>query len=126
MEQAQALWYGEHKPTVNTTEMQALIDGLVESLPRLEGMPLVVIGDSKLVIDFCNGAARPQQTDLFLGLKEVRKLTRGLSVHYRHVPRSANKLADWLTNVARVARSSVEMTDRLRGCSATSEPPCAP
>lgn len=57
---AHARWYGDDRPTVNSAEMQALEDALQGLLEMdTQGTPIVVIGDSKLIIDFCNRAARP-------------------------------------------------------------------
>lgn len=58
---------------------------------------MMVVGDSKLTIDFCTMAARPSNPDLFLLLREVRVAARGVKVHYRFTPRAGNALADWLT-----------------------------
>jgi hypothetical protein len=50
----------------------------------------MVRGDSKLTIDFFNNAARPSNTELFLGLKEGRKKLSGKRAAFRHHPREEN------------------------------------
>ena len=50
---AQALWFGESKPTVNTAELAALEWGLERLLQLGAAGKILVLGDSKLVLDFC-------------------------------------------------------------------------
>ena len=57
VEVAQALWFGQERPTVNVAEMDALEWGL-EKLCELDVMGgVLVLGDSYLVIDFCTRQA---------------------------------------------------------------------
>jgi hypothetical protein len=65
------------------------------------GLDLVVVGDSKLTIDFCTMAARPSNPELFMLLKDIRVAARGMKIHYRFTPRAGNALADWLTRIAK-------------------------
>ena len=65
------LWYGKNKPMVSLVEMQALLDPLERA--KYQGMVqhcamLQVFGDSKLICDFANRAARPGMPELFLGV----------------------------------------------------------
>ena len=64
---------------------------------------MVIFDDSQLVINFCNRVAKPGRPKLLLALQQVRELTKKLPLRpsFRHVPREFNKIADWLTNVAR-------------------------
>ena len=108
-----ALWYGKDRATNNEAEAGALRD-LLSALMR-RGVPagvatVVIFGDSRLVIDFANRAAKPGKASLFLLMREVATLKRqlGVKVLFRHVLREQNALADWLTNVARTLGRTVE------------------
>lgn len=59
---AQAVWYGDLKPTVNSSEMGALLSGLEWVRTTQNVKKLMVCGDSKLTIDFFNRVARPSNT----------------------------------------------------------------
>ncbi len=78
---------------------------------------MVVRGDSKLIIDFCNKAARPGQQHLYLAMHTVRELAKqlGARVLYRHVPRDDNTWADWLGRLAALSRANQDWTTQLQG-----------
>ena len=71
---AHAEYYGEGTPTNNRAEAAALV-GLMRWFQKHEELlgpltPVVVFGDSKLLIDFCNRRARPSSI-FYEALKEV-------------------------------------------------------
>ena len=46
-----------------------------------------------------------------------------MKLHFRHVPRAMNAVADWLTNVARMLEGSANMTAALEHTHALGKPP---
>ena len=76
---------------------------------------LVSVGDSSLIIDFCKWRVRLKVQELPLAVEEIGQLRQkvGGSVRYHHLDRCSNQLADWLTNVARVAEGDVDCTMEL-------------
>ncbi len=60
--------------------------------------PVVIHGDSKLIVDFIVGTASPNKRSLLSAMRTVRKGLERLpiSVEVVHVPRSRNALCDWL------------------------------
>ena len=77
---AHARFYGSTNSTNNAAEVAALVD-LMEWLAthfsrvcnKLRVKWVVIKGDSKLIIDFCNRVARPGESHLYLAIAEVRK-----------------------------------------------------
>lgn len=61
---AAALWFGSDVPTVNKAEFRALLSGvrwLVDNVqPECRPCNVTIIGDSRLVLDFCSRKARPK------------------------------------------------------------------
>jgi hypothetical protein len=55
----------------------------------------------------------------------VARLRKAIRVpcFFRHVPRDRNKVADWLTNVARTAEASVDCTRDCRASTPFAAPP---
>lgn len=88
----------------------------------------MILGDTKLIIDFCNRRARPSLHELWVATKEIVRLRGSVSkpIFYRHVPRHLNALADWLTNVAREAKTTLDCTLLCTLTSPFSDPPCTP
>jgi ribonuclease HI len=67
-------WYGPAHNTNNEAECQALLDLLGELLGSclLDGVgDLMVLGDSRLVVDFATRKARPGKASLFLKVREL-------------------------------------------------------
>ena len=70
----QGAWFGERCPTNNIVEMEALLM-LMQSLVE-HGVPgrvdtVLVIRDSRLIIDFANCIAHPSKAKLFLGVQNL-------------------------------------------------------
>ena len=74
-----------------------------------------MLGDSKLMLDFCTRKALPSKPELFRGLKRVTALRKRVSglVVFRHVGHSNNKLADWLLHVAKALEQSAAINKLL-------------
>ena len=67
----QGAWLGERCPTNNVVEMEALLmlmQNLVEHSIPGQADTVLVIGDSRLIVDFANCIARPSKAKLFLGV----------------------------------------------------------
>lgn len=65
---AWASYYGEDTHTNNRAEARALVEvmeWLKSHEDRLGDCPVVIYGDSQLVMDFCNRRARPSVHDLY-------------------------------------------------------------
>lgn len=129
---AVARFYGDEVPTNNRAEVTALkecMEWLAQRVSEGEQLPpIVIFGDSQLVINFCNRRARPSVGDLYEAMQRVHGLRKDLQtrVFFRHVPRENNKLADWLTNVARGHKASGVCTSWVAGLGPQSDPPCPP
>ena len=59
---------------------------------------------------------------------EVRRIKKAikayaLPIHFEHVPREENKLADWLTNVPRVLEQDVDCEEICPDIKLSSDPP---
>lgn len=133
-----AEYYGLDAPTNNTSELRALV-GLLECLQDA-GIPegvryVLVLGDSRLVIDFCTRRARPGVDALFVGVRLVQRLRRELrgsghggpvEVVFGHVPRDENRMADWLARYARATRGIWDIHELLPGIRLGDEPPPDP
>ena len=76
---------------------------------------MLVLGDSKLTLDFCMRKASPGKPELFRGLKRVTALRKQVSgpVAFRHVGRGNNQLADWLTCIAKALEQSAAVEKLL-------------
>ena len=92
VEVAQALWFGQERPTVNVAEMGALEWGMEKLLELGVAGGVLVLGDSSLVIDFCTRRAQPSKPALFRGLRHIMDVRRRLQgrVVFRHVDRGNN------------------------------------
>ena len=127
---ARGMWFAEQHRTNNTAEMAALVElmrYLVTPAARLLGR-VNVVGDSKLIVDFCRRASRPGKPELFVGMRQVQDLSRQLSPRpvFLHVPREANDFADWLAGVARVKEADMDLSEICRGMPLGSLRPCPP
>ena len=71
----------------------------------------MVLGDSKLWIEFATKVATPSQLSLWTLMFAVRGVHRWLQGHitFAHIPRVGNQLADWLANVTINQRISVDL-----------------
>ncbi len=83
---------------------------------------VMVLGDSRLVVDFATRKARPGKASLFLKVRDLQQLVKRLKgerrciVRFRHVGRALNTLADWAGNVARQLEGDVDCcTPLVRG-----------
>lgn len=127
---ARASFYGEDIATNNRAEVTALRECMEWLAEHATGdtPPVVVLGDSQLVVDFCNRRARPSVGDLYEAMQRVHALRKVLPcrVFFRHVPRERNQLADWLTNVARAHKASGDCLDALEGVGPQDPPPRDP
>ena len=76
---------------------------------------MLVLGDSKLTLDFCTQKASPSKPELFRGLKRVTALRKKVSgpVVFRHVGRGNNQLVDWLMRVAKALDQSAAVEKLL-------------
>jgi ribonuclease HI len=72
-------WYGVNNNTNNEAECQALVDMLSELYTNSyldDVSELMVLGDSRLVIDFATRRARPGKASLFLKVREIQSLIK--------------------------------------------------
>ncbi len=84
-----ALWFGAGSNNeAEAWACEALVERLVEVLPA--STPVVIHGDSKLIIDFLTRAASPNKKTLLLAMRRSRKGVEGLpgGVHVVHIPRA--------------------------------------
>ncbi|XP_077233342.1 uncharacterized protein LOC143875615 [Tasmannia lanceolata] len=94
----------------NEAEVRAVHSGLL-SMPRLECDRIIVEGDSLNVIRWLSGAASPPWRIVPL-FEEIEDRSKGSSIVYRHVRRSANADADSLAKQG-VFRAEFECFDYL-------------
>lgn len=107
-------YYGPDIATNNQAEAHALLRALVY-LEANKGMitgckEVVVMGDSKLIIDYMTGCARPSSPPLFRKVKEIRALLRRMRYFnfcWVQIPHGDNQVADWLANEARKNKAPV-------------------
>ena len=85
--------------TVNLAEYHGVFRGM-QGLQRLQLSPVVIVGDSQLVIRQLYGACRVTTEHLAGIHMEVRKLLRNAEHELCHVRRDYNASADWLTVIA--------------------------
>jgi ribonuclease HI len=85
--------------TNNEAEYLALIEGLKRAV-RFNPKSLEVRSDSLLLIKQMKGEFRVKKRELVLLHLSARKLLRGISAHFLHVPRRENEEADRLANLA--------------------------
>ena len=130
----QGKWYGKQHDTNNEAECQALLDLLGELAQggALRGAgEVMVLGDSRLVLDFATRKARPGKATLFLKVRELQALVKHLRwkqhcvVKFRHVGRALNGLADWVGNVARELQADVDCTHLCEGRQLWDPLPCS-
>ena len=76
---------------------------------------MLVLGDSKLMLDFCTRKTLPSKPELFWGLKRVTALQKRVSgpVVFRHVWRGNNQLANWLMCVSKALEQSAAVEKLL-------------
>jgi ribonuclease HI len=119
-------WYGKQNDTNNEAESQALVDLLAELEQGnwlADVTKVIVVGDSRLVLDFATRKARPGKASLFLKVRGVQDLVKrirkrwGCRVQFRHVGRALNAMADWAGNVARELQADVDCTALCNGLS---------
>ncbi|XP_074283429.1 uncharacterized protein LOC141607979 [Silene latifolia] len=86
--------------TNNMAEYQALILGLQMAI-EIGVRDMDIYGDSKLVVNQVLGEYEVKKEDLIPYHQQALQLLNQLDdIHVGHVPRSANKLADALSNLA--------------------------
>jgi hypothetical protein len=79
----------------------------------------MVLGDSRLVIDFAMRRACPGKAYLFLKVMEIQSLVRQIrygkkcSARFKHIGREL--LADWAGNVARELQATADCTQICEG-----------
>ena len=63
---------------------------------------IVFKGDSRLIIQFMTGGARPGKPYLLHKVKECKRLSKEFQcrVYWHFVPREENRIADWLARQA--------------------------
>ena len=76
---------------------------------------MLVLGDSKLALNFCTQKALPSKPELFRGLKWVTALRKKVSgpMVFRYVGRGNTQSADWLTRVAKALEQSAAIKKLL-------------
>ena len=96
----------------NVAEMSALEWGVRHVAARGAKGSVLVLGDSNLSISFCTRRAKPGTPELFTLLRSINALRRDMSCRlvFRHVERSNNAMADWLSNVAKHLDHSMDLT----------------
>ena len=107
-----AMYYGP-SVTNNEAEGRACL-ALLECIEQLGVVrETVVLGDSKLWIEFVSRVATPTKRSLRALLYDVRAVGERLpaKVTFAHIPRAENQLADWLANVAIARKLSVDLFD---------------
>lgn len=92
----------------NTAEWLALVR-LLEAARALRASPLLVIGDSQMVVDQFAGRKRTASAHIGALLRRARRLADGLDAAVVWVPRAANARADAL------ARLTLPAAARARG-----------
>jgi len=90
-----SLYLGER--TNNEAEYTGLII-LLREICKRRLSPVVIHGDSRLVINQVSGAWKVNKPHLMVFLEEIRELTRGLSLSFEWIPRAENSYADSLCN----------------------------
>ena len=72
-------------------------------------MGIVFKGDSKLVVQFMTGGARPGKPYLLHKVKECKRLAKKFhcKVFWAFVPREENAVADWLARQAAEVQGEV-------------------
>ena len=113
-----SMYYGKLSNTNNEVEMSALLDLLTWVDTHSDELPatktLHVIGDSELMINFMNRAARPSKPSLMRKVVEATTIRHrlGMRVIFSHVLRAGNQVADWLARQAAIAKATRSM-DKL-------------
>ena len=73
---AHALWFAGANPTVNFTEMAALVWGFELLMGWGVKEHVLVLGDAWLSLGFCTCKAAPSKPDLYKGLKRITELRK--------------------------------------------------
>ena len=111
---SQGAWFGERCLINNIVEIEAflmLMQSLVEHGVPERADTVLVIRESRLIVDFANRIACPSKAKLFLGVQKVHELEKRFSARivYQQVPHEEIKIADWLCNVARKLQWGVDL-----------------
>ncbi|XP_074266910.1 uncharacterized protein LOC141590203 [Silene latifolia] len=102
--------------TNNTAEYQALIFGLQMTI-EIGVKDMDIYGDSKLVVNQVLGEFEVKKEDLIPYHQQALQLLNQLDdIHVGHVPRSANKLADALANLAATLALGAEESMKVPIC----------
>ncbi|XP_074297443.1 uncharacterized protein LOC141628169 [Silene latifolia] len=102
--------------TNNMAEYQALILGLQMAI-EIGVRDMDIYGDSKLVVNQVLGEYEVKKEDLIPYHQQALQLLNQLDdIHVGHVPRSANKLADALANIAATLALGVEESMQVPVC----------
>ncbi|XP_074290818.1 uncharacterized protein LOC141617523 [Silene latifolia] len=105
-----------HLCTNNMAEYQALILGLQMAI-EIGVRDMDIYGDSKLVVNQVLGEYEVKKEDLIPYHQQVLQLLNQLDdIHVGHVPRSANKLADALANLAATLALGAEESMQVPVC----------
>lgn len=66
------------------------------------GQGVLIVGDSELIIGFCNRKYRPSKK-IFSQILKIKRAVQQFKcpVNFRHVYRENNRLADWMCNIAK-------------------------
>ncbi|XP_074298547.1 uncharacterized protein LOC141629445 [Silene latifolia] len=102
--------------TYNMAEYQALILGLQMAI-EIGVRDMDIYGDSKLVVNQVLGEYEVKKEDLIPYHQQALQLLNQLDdIHVGHVPRSANKLADALANLAATLALGTEESMKVPVC----------
>lgn len=87
------------RKTNNQAEYLALILGL-EKIRDLGVKSVEIRADSELMIKQLRGEYRVKNEGILPLFKQAQQLVKDIKVHFKHVPREQNKVADILANEA--------------------------
>ena len=111
--------FGAEATTNNAAELSALYEAVkqlaeLRYTPEKLGLGVLILGDSELIVGFCNRKYKPSKK-FFNTITAVKAKTRQLqaTVLFRHVYRQHNRLADWLANLAKHLPKSINLTSFL-------------
>ena len=109
-------YFGEAAETNNQTKaaaLEAAVTFLEDNDTCYKGKNGIVIrGDSRLIIDFMTGMAKPGTAYLQKKIRGLQKRIRNLKiqVYWQYVVRERNQVADWLAQQARKNMGVVSLT----------------
>lgn len=89
-----------------------MLEYLQITVPMENKLPVVVRGDSELIIQFMLGMSKPGKRALVELVTKAKKLVKDMKhkVVFQHVPRAENAWADWLSQVAMKLRVGGQLT----------------